>query len=56
MANQYLTTSLITREILSVLRQKFTFLNRINMEYSDEFAVTRAGSWMPATWSTRPCR
>lgn len=42
MANQYLTTSLITREILSALRQKFTFLNRINMEYSDEFAVTGA--------------
>ncbi len=42
MANQYLTTSLITREILSVLRQKFTFLNRINMEYSDEFAVAGA--------------
>lgn len=39
MANEFLTTSLITREILSVLRQKFTFLNRINMEYRDDFAV-----------------
>lgn len=42
MANQLLTTSLITREILSALRQKFTFLRRINMEYSDKFAVTGA--------------
>lgn len=42
MANTFLTTSLITREILSALRQKFTFLNRINMEYADEFAVTGA--------------
>lgn len=42
MANQFQTTSLITREILSVLRQKFTFLNKINMEYKDEFAVTGA--------------
>lgn len=42
MANQFLTTSLVTREILSVLRQKLTFLRKINMEYSDEFAVTGA--------------
>lgn len=42
MANSFLTTKLITREILSTLRQKFTFLNRINMEYKDEFAVTGA--------------
>jgi hypothetical protein len=42
MANSFLTTSLITREILSVLRQKFTFLNRINMEYRSEFAVNGA--------------
>lgn len=40
MANQLLTTSLITREILSVLRQKLTFLRKINMEYDDRFAVT----------------
>lgn len=42
MANQFLNTSMITREILSVLRQNFTFLNRINMEYKDDFAVTGA--------------
>lgn len=42
MANQFLNTQLITREILAVLRQKFTFLNRINMEYRDEFAVNGA--------------
>ena len=42
MANQLLTTSLITREILSVLRQKLTFLRKINMEYDDRFAVTGA--------------
>lgn len=42
MANQLLTTSLITREILSVLRQKLTFLRKINMEYDDRFAVSGA--------------
>lgn len=42
MANQLLTTKKITREILSVLRQKLTFLRKINMEYKDEFAVTGA--------------
>ncbi|SET91374.1 P22 phage major capsid protein family protein [Stenotrophomonas indicatrix] len=42
MANQFLTTQLITREILSVLRQKLTFLRKINMEYKGEFAVTGA--------------
>lgn len=42
MANSLLTTSLITREILSVLRQKLTFLRKINMEYDDRFAVTGA--------------
>lgn len=42
MANEFLNTSLITREILSVLRQRFTFLNRINMEYRDDFAVNGA--------------
>jgi hypothetical protein len=41
-ANSFLTTSLITREILSVLRQKLTFIKKINMEYKDEFAVTGA--------------
>ncbi len=42
MANQFLNTQLITREILSVLRQKLTFLRKINMEYKGEFAVTGA--------------
>ncbi|WP_401733436.1 P22 phage major capsid protein family protein [Stenotrophomonas muris] len=42
MANQFLNTQLITREILSVLRQKLTFLRKINMEYKSEFAVTGA--------------
>lgn len=42
MANTFLTTSQITREILSVLRQKLTFLRKINMEYDDSFAVTGA--------------
>lgn len=42
MANSLLTTELITREILSVLRQKLTFLRKINMEYDDRFAVTGA--------------
>lgn len=42
MANSFLTTTMITREILSVLRQKLTFLKKINMEYKSEFAVTGA--------------
>jgi len=42
MANSFLTTNLITKEILSVLRQKLTFLRKINMEYKDEFAVNGA--------------
>ena len=42
MANQFLNTQKITREILSVLRQKLTFLRKINMEYKKEFAVTGA--------------
>lgn len=42
MANQYLTTKAITKEILSVLRQKLTFLKKINMEYDDKFAVNGA--------------
>lgn len=42
MANTFLTTSQITKEILSVLRQKLTFLSKINMEYDDKFAVNGA--------------
>lgn len=42
MANEFLTTSLITKEILSVLKQKLTFLRKINMEYKSEFAVNGA--------------
>ena len=42
MANSFLTTTMITREILSVLRQKLRFLKKINMEYKSEFAVTGA--------------
>lgn len=42
MANSFLTTSLITKEILSVLKQKLTFLRKINMEYKDQFAVNGA--------------
>lgn len=42
MANSYLTTKQVTREILSVLRQKLTFLRKVNMEYDDKFAVTGA--------------
>ena len=42
MANTLLTTSMITREALSILRQKLTFLRKINMEYDDRFAITGA--------------
>lgn len=42
MANSLLTTDLITREILSILRQKLTFLRRINRRYDDKFAVNGA--------------
>lgn len=42
MSNSFLTTSLITKEILSVLKQKLTFLRKINMEYKSEFAVNGA--------------
>lgn len=42
MANSFLTTKQITQEILSVLRQKLTFLKKINMEYDDKFAVNGA--------------
>ena len=42
MANSFLTTTMITKEILSILRQKLTFLRKINMEYKDEFAINGA--------------
>lgn len=42
MANSLLTTDLIAREILSILRQKLTFLRRINRRYDDKFAVNGA--------------
>lgn len=42
MSNSFLTTSQITKEILSVLRQRLTFLSKINMEYDDKFAVNGA--------------
>lgn len=42
MANSLLTTDVITREILSILRQKLTFLRRINRRYDDKFAVNGA--------------
>ena len=42
MANQLLTTNMVAKEILSVLRQKLTFLRKINMAYDDKFAVTGA--------------
>ena len=42
MANEFLTTTLITKEILSILRQKLTFLRKINIEYKDDFAINGA--------------
>lgn len=42
MANSLLTTTMITKEILSVLRQKLTFLKKINMEYKSDFAINGA--------------
>ena len=42
MANSFLTTNMITKEILSVLRQKLTFLRKINIEYKDDFAINGA--------------
>lgn len=42
MANQFLTTTMITKEILSILRQKLTFLRKINMEYKSDFAIDGA--------------
>lgn len=42
MANQLLTTDIILRESLSILRQKLTFLRRINRRYDDRFAISGA--------------
>jgi hypothetical protein len=42
MANVLLTNDIILRESLSILRQKLTFLRRINRRYDDRFAVTGA--------------
>lgn len=62
MANNFLTTKQVTREILSVLRQKLTFLRKINMEYDDKFAVTGAKIGnsvdirVPARYATRSGR
>lgn len=42
MANEFLTTTMITKEILSILRQKLTFLRKINIEYKDDFAINGA--------------
>lgn len=37
-----LTTNMITREVLRVLRQKATFLGKINRQYDDKFAIEGA--------------
>lgn len=42
MANQLLTTQMITREILRILTEKLTFLNKINRSYDDRYARTGA--------------
>lgn len=42
MANQLLTTSMITREILRVLTEKLTFLKHINRTYDDRYAQVGA--------------
>ena len=42
MANQLLTTQMITREILRILSEKLTFLNKINRSYDDRYARTGA--------------
>lgn len=42
MANQLLTTDIILRESLAILRQKLTFLKRINRRYDDRFAINGA--------------
>lgn len=39
---ELLNTNLITREILRTLRQKLTFLGKVNREYDDKFAVEGA--------------
>lgn len=42
MANTLITTSQVTREILSILAQKLTFLRKVNTSYDDSFAITGA--------------
>lgn len=42
MANQLLTSDIILRESLTILRQKLTFLRRINRRYDDRFAINGA--------------
>jgi hypothetical protein len=42
MADQLLNTNMVTREILRALRQKLTFLGKVNREYDDSFAVSGA--------------
>lgn len=42
MANQLLTTSMITREMLRVLSEKLTFLKHINRDYDSRYAKTGA--------------
>lgn len=42
MANTYLTTQLITREIALVLAEKLQFLRKINRQYDDQYAKTGA--------------
>jgi hypothetical protein len=42
MANTLLTTDMILRESLSILRQKLTFLRRVNRRYDDRFAINGA--------------
>lgn len=42
MANSILTPTMVTREALRVLHQKATFLNRINRQYDNRFAVEGA--------------
>lgn len=42
MANQLLTTSMITREMLRILSEKLTFLKKINRSYDSRYARTGA--------------
>ena len=42
MANQLLTTSMITKEILRILTEKLTFLKRVDRSYDDRYAVAGA--------------